>query len=102
MSRVLVRRASVMIVIAVLALSALPPAYARPLAGPHATAGSGASWISALSTWVSSFFVSTTTKAPTAHTSAASGTISSGSYFVQPMTGSCVDPNGRIVPCSSI
>jgi len=100
MSRVLVRRASVMIVIAALALAALPPAYARPLAGPQATAPGGVSWISALATWVSSFFITTTTKAPTAHTSAASST--SGSYSIQPMTGTCIDPNGRIVPCNSI
>jgi len=100
MSRVLARRASVLIMIAILSLATLATADARPLSGPQATAGSGASWISALATWVSSFFVSPTTKAPTAHTSAASST--SGSYIIKPMTGSCVDPNGRIVPCNGI
>lgn len=97
MSRALVRRASVMIVIVALTLAALPTADARPLAGPRATTSSGASWISALSTWVSSFFVSTTTKTPTAHKAS-----STSIGMIQPMTGSCVDPNGRIVPCSSI
>jgi len=107
MSRVLVRRASVMIVIAALALVSLPTADARPLAGPPATGGSSASWISMLSTWVSSFFLGTPTKAttPTAHTMSAPHLFSTSitsSGTASPMTGSCVDPNGHPIPCSQL
>jgi len=105
MSRALVRRASVMIVIAALALVALPTADARPLAGTHATAGGGASWISALSTWVSSLFLGTPTRAanPTVHTTSAadlSSTSGTGTGTVRVLTGSCVDPNGHPAPCN--
>jgi hypothetical protein len=104
MSRVFVRRASVMIVIAALALVALPTADASPLAGPHSTAGRGASWISALSTWVSSLFVG----APQAGTTAlhaapsASTTTEKPTYTgpqLHPNTGTCIDPNGKPIPC---
>lgn len=98
MSRVLVRRASVMIVIAALALVALPTAEARPLAEPHATSGVGASWISALSTWVSSFFPGTPKTAPTSHRTTASTTTITGTMHT--MTGSCIDPNGHPIPCN--
>jgi hypothetical protein len=91
-----------MIVIAALTLVALPTADARPLAGPRAIAGTSASWISALSTWVSSFFFGTTTKSttPTMHTSAPD--LSSTSGTMHTMTGSCVDPNGKPIPCQPL
>jgi hypothetical protein len=102
MSRVFVRRASVMIVIAALALVALPTADARPLAGPQATAGTATSWMSALSTWASSFFLG----APQAGTPMLRAKSASSekppTYSgpqIHPNTGSCVDPNGKPIPC---
>jgi hypothetical protein len=103
MSRVLVRRAAVMIVVVALTLVALPAAYARPLAGPHSTAGGGMSWTAALSTWVSSFlFGAPTVTAPVSHQKAASSTLIPITDFpkVHPMTGTCIDPNGHPVPCN--
>jgi hypothetical protein len=99
MSRALVRRASVMIVIAALALVALPAANARPLAGPRSTASAGVSWISALSTWVSGLFASTPVHSASPRLHATRG---ASSMFVAPMTGTCIDPNGRPIPCSGI
>ena len=103
MSRSLVRRASVMIVIAALTLVALPPAYARPLAGPHSTTGV-TTWISALSTWVSSFFFGTSPKGtgPAIHATHAADLSPTSPGTMRTMTGTCIDPNGKPVPCNPI
>lgn len=101
MSRVLVRRVSAMIVVIVLAFVALPIADARPLAGPHPTVGTATSWIAALSTWMSNFFLGTPAKtaAPMVSTRAASSTTYPGG-IMQINTGSCIDPDGKPVPCN--
>lgn len=103
MSRALVRRVSVMIVVVAIAFAALPVADARPLAGPHSTTGTAPSWVAALSSWVSSFFPGTPAKtaAPAIRTkTAASSTTIGDSARIN--TGTCIDPNGHPVPCGQI
>lgn len=103
MSRSLVRRASVMLLVAALALVAVPTVHARPLTGPHSNAA-GTSWISALSTWVSSFFLGTSPMgaSPALHATHAADLSSTSPGTMRTMTGTCIDPNGKPVPCNPI
>jgi len=103
MSRALVRRVSVMIVMVAIAFVALPVADARPLAGSHSTVGATPSWVAALSTWVSSFLPGTPAKtaAPAIRWMSAAELSSSKSGSII-MTGTCIDPNGHPVPCGQM
>jgi len=104
MSQVLVRRVSVMIVVIVIALVALPVADARPLAGPHSSVSNATSWMSALSTWASSFFLGTSAKTttPVMRLKAADSSANATDGRMRTMTGSCVDPNGHPIPCNPV
>jgi len=90
-----------MIVVIAIAFVALPVADARPLAGPRSTTGATASWMAALSTWVSSFFPGTPAKAaaPTFGTKSSASTTYTGG-IMHTNTGTCIDPNGKPVPCN--
>ncbi len=108
MSRVLVRPLSAMILIVALTLVALPAADARPLHGTQSTAGTATSWMAALSTWVSSFFLGSParTTTGTVHALAANSTTSGpittgGAPRAHTETSSCVDPNGKPIPCNA-
>lgn len=101
------KRKVLTIALITLALSlALAPAEARPLHGVQAAAP--ASWIATWTNWFARIFLPSGVPAPETRTGpsalrthAAAGT-SLGTVTVQPMTGTCIDPNGRLVPCSSI
>jgi len=90
-----------------LSLLLQPPADARPLRATQTAAPAG--WIATWTDWVSRLFVGNAT--PAAHEpSTGPGTLrthsaadtSMSTSTVYPMTGTCIDPNGRPIPCSGI
>lgn len=100
------KRKVLTIALITLALSlALAPAEARPLHGIQAAAP--ADWIATWTDWFAKLFLSSGTPAPEQRTGPSAlrthaADASTGTVFVQPMTGTCIDPNGRIIPCSPI
>ena len=99
-----VRCCSALLVVLGLALIAPPSADSRPLAAPLMRAETG--WMPAMAGWLSSLFSTTraTVVGPALRpTSSAASTdpsnLSDGGPVIHTNTGSCVDPNGRPIPC---
>jgi len=102
MSQLRVRRVAAMIVVVVLAL-ALPTAQARTLARTPATTVTATSWLAAFANWAAGLFTQTATGKPSpVATSAASltGIGIDSNPKAHPNTGSCIDPEGRTIPCN--
>jgi len=99
MSHVRVRRVSAILVVVALAFVALPAADARPLAGSRPTAGGPASWVTAFSHWVSELLAQPPVGRPAVRSTSAAllGDTTGGTMHTN--TGSCIDPDGKPVPC---
>jgi hypothetical protein len=94
MSRRRVHRSAAVLVLVAMIFVALPAADARPLTGSHPAA---AGWLSTFTSWVSGLFASAL--AGKTGVRATSSSIISTDGHLHTNTGSCVDPNGRPVPC---
>lgn len=98
MFRFMSRSAAITVVAFMLVLVAVPAAHARPLdAGSQVSAPS---WLDAALSWLSQVVLGNQPapqdQAP-AHVTAADGTLPGS--LMHPLTGSCIDPEGRPRPC---
>jgi hypothetical protein len=95
MSRAPIRNISAIVVFALsLSLFSIPMADARPLAAPpHAVAPTA--WAAAWTSWLTRIFGMPA--ATRREVGGSSGTPSSP--ILHPNTGTCIDPNGKPIPC---
>jgi hypothetical protein len=93
------RTALVAVVAITLVLLAVPAAHARPVerTGPSIAAGSG--WVDSALSWLTSLLFGNQPAAPQhAQSSLEIGIGVDLGGFLQPLSGSCIDPEGRPKP----
>lgn len=98
MFRSMIRVAVLALVVATLVLASVPAAQASPL--DRAASFRSAGWLDAALSWLTGLLHGTETPAPQPKTAAQENTVTVvpiGGYA--PMSGSCLDPEGRPKPC---
>jgi hypothetical protein len=96
------RNAIVAVVAITLVLLSVPAVHARPIerSGPSIQAGSG--WMDAALSWLNSLLFGDQPASQDQPRSAVDTSFSLVDGYYQPLSGSCIDPEGRPRPCTGI